>query len=172
MSFKNYIEPDKEKWGGKRGILFLPQYKFVYIKRKCEYWRKKNKLFFIFWRIIYQKYKIKYLIDIPAKAVIGRGFKIEHIGGIVINPEAILGENVTILNNVLIGMEKRGKRAGNPQIGNRVYIAAGVVIVGKIKIGNNVLIAANSFINFDVPDNSIVIGNRIIPNDFATQGYV
>lgn len=112
MSFKNYIEPDKEKWGGKRGILFLPQYKFVYIKRKCEYWRKKNKLFFIFWRIIYQKYKIKYLIDIPAKAVIGRGFKIEHIGGIVINPEAILGENVTILNNVLIGMEKRGKRAG------------------------------------------------------------
>lgn len=96
MSFKNHIEPDKEKWGGKRGILFLPQYKFVYIKRKCEYWRRKNKLFFIFWRIIYQKYKIKYLIDIPSKAVIGKGFKIEHIGGIVINPEAILGENVTI----------------------------------------------------------------------------
>lgn len=69
-------------------------------------------------------------------------------------------------------MEKRGKRAGNPQIGNRVYIAAGAVIVGKIKIGNNVLIAANSFVNFDVPDNSIVIGNKIMPNDFATQDYV
>ena len=42
MSFKNYIEPDKEKWGGKKGILFLPQYKFVYIKRKCEYWKEKT----------------------------------------------------------------------------------------------------------------------------------
>lgn len=49
MSFKNYIEPDKEKWGGgKRGILFLPQYKFVYIKRKCEYWRKKINYFLYF----------------------------------------------------------------------------------------------------------------------------
>lgn len=28
-----------------------------------------------------------------------------------------------------------------------------------VKIGNNVLIAPNAFVNFDVPDNSIVIGN-------------
>ena len=30
---------------------------------------------------------------------------------------------------------------------------------GGVKIGNNVLIAPNAFVNFDVPDNSIVIGN-------------
>lgn len=36
-----------------------------------------------------------------------------------------------------------------------------------MKIGNNVLIAPNAFVNFDVPDNSIVIGNpgQIIRRD-------
>lgn len=79
---------------------------------------------------------------------------------------------MTILNNVLIGMEKRGKRAGTPLIGNKIYIASGAVIVGKVKIGNNVFIAANSFVNFDVPDNSIVIGNKIIKNDKAIDSYI
>lgn len=64
------------------------------------------------------------------------------------------------------------KKAGTPLIGNKVYIAFGAVIVGKVKIGNNVLIAANSFVNFDVPDNSIVIRNKIIKNDKATDSYI
>lgn len=68
---------------------------------------RKNKLISILWRTVYQKYKIKYLMDIPSSTQIGQGFKIEHIGGIVINSEVILGNDVTILNNVLIGMEKR-----------------------------------------------------------------
>ncbi len=157
--------------GGRTNVL-LPQYKFVYLKRKCEYWKEKNKLISILWRMIYQKYKIKYLMDIPSSTQIGQGFKIEHIGGIVINSKAILGNNVTILNNVLIGMEKRGSRMGTPIIGDKVYIASGAVIVGKIKIGNNVLIAANSFVNFDVPDNSVVVGNKIISNLLATDSYI
>lgn len=69
-------------------------------------------------------------------------------------------------------MEKRGKRAGCPIIGNKVYIASGTVITGKVKIGNNVLIAANSFVNFDIPDNSIVIGNKIVKSDTATEYYI
>ena len=88
------------------------------------------------------------------------------------NPDAKLGNDVTILNNVLIGMEKRGKRTGSPDIGNKVYIASGAVITGKIKVGNNVLIAANSFVNFDVPNNSIVIGNKIIKSNKATDYYI
>src|SRR5699024_2352880 len=151
MKFSEYIAEDKNKWN-KKNLFLLPEYRFVYLKRKCEYWRSRNKALFIFWRLIYQRYEIRYLTNIPAQTLIGEGFKIEHLGGIVINSKAKLGENVTILNNVLIGMEKRGKRAGTPLIGSKVYIASGAVIVGKVKIGNNVLIAANSFVNFDVPD--------------------
>ncbi|WP_138272484.1 LbetaH domain-containing protein [Parabacteroides merdae] len=44
-------------------------------------------------------------------------------------------------------------------LGNSVWIGPNAVIVEKINIGDNVLIAANSYVNFDVPSNSIVIGN-------------
>ena len=49
------------------------------------------------------------------------------------------------------------------------------VIVGNARIGNNVLIAPNTFVNFDVPDNSIVIGSpgKIIPRDSSpTEKYI
>lgn len=172
MNFKKYIEMDKNRWKGKRHLFFIPQYRFVYLKQKCEFWRTQNKLYFCFWYLIYRKYKIKYLLDIPASVKIGPGFKIEHIGNIVINPSAKLGKNISILSGVLIGAEARGKRKGTPTIGNNVYLSANVVIVGNVNIGNNVLIAANTFVNFDVPDNSIVVGNKIIPSKQATRDYI
>jgi len=63
---------------------------------------------------------------------------------------------------------------GNPTIGNKVWIGAGAVIVGKINIGSNVLIAPNAFVNVDVPDNSLVIGNpcKIFPKENPCEGYL
>ena len=48
------------------------------------------------------------------------------------------------------------------------------MVVGRIHIGDDVLIAPNSFVNCDVPSHSIVVGNpcRIIPRENATEGYV
>ena len=48
------------------------------------------------------------------------------------------------------------------------------MIVGKINIGNNVLIAPNAYVNFDIPDNSVVTGNpaKVYPNENATEGYI
>ena len=39
---------------------------------------------------------------------------------------------------------------------------------------NDVLIAPLAYVNFNVPDHSIVIGNpgKIIPKENATQGYI
>lgn len=58
--------------------------------------------------------------------------------------------------------------------GNKVWIGVNSTIVGNIKIGDNVLIAPNSFVNCNVPSNSIVIGNPcfIKHNDKATEGYI
>lgn len=114
------------------------------------------------------------MMDIPAKVQIGKGLRIEHIGGIVINPEAVLGENITLLNGVLIGAQNRGKNKGMPVIGNYVWIGTNAIIVGGIHIGNNCLIAPGAYVNFNVPDNSIVLGNpgKIIPKSDATKGYI
>ena len=68
----------------------------------------------------------------------------------------------------------RGKRKGVPTIGNRVCIHSNAVVVGNIKIGDDVVIAPNAFVNFDVPDHSIVIGNpgMIKHKENATEGFI
>lgn len=71
-------------------------------------------------------------------------------------------------------MAYRGEKTGTPTIGDRVWIGTGAVIVGKINIGQNVLIAPLTYVNCDVPNDCIVIGNpaRIIANTHATDGYI
>lgn len=73
-----------------------------------------------------------------------------------------------------IGYERRGKRQGAPTIGNNVWIGSNAVIVGKVEVGSDILIAPGAFVNFDVPDHSIVIGNPgvIIRKENATKGYM
>lgn len=90
------------------------------------------------------------------------------------NPKVSIGRNCNVYNGVTIGKEKRGLREGNPVIGDQVWIGANAVIVGKIKVGNDVMIAPGAFVNFDVPDHSIVLGNpaRIIHKENATEGYI
>lgn len=46
--------------------------------------------------------------------------------------------------------------------------------MGGITIGEDVLISPNSFVNFDIPNHSIVIGNpgRIHFRENATEGYI
>ena len=40
------IEADRARWKGKKNLFILPQFKFVKLKRKCEYWKRKNKLIY------------------------------------------------------------------------------------------------------------------------------
>ncbi len=113
-------------------------------------------------------------IQIPARTQIGEGFYIGHLGRVIIHPDARLGKNINIATGVTIGMENRGKRKGVPVIGDECWIGANSVIVGNIKVGNDVLIAPLTYVNFDIPAHSIVIGNpgRIIPRENATADYI
>ena len=101
-------------------------------------------------------------IDIPADTKIGEGLKISHPNGIVINGNAILGKNVSIRCNTVIGGDFSGQNA--PVIGDNVNIGANVCIIGNIHVGNNVDIGAGTVVVKDVPDDAIVVGNpsRII----------
>lgn len=44
-----------------------------------------------------------------------------------------------------------------PQIGDNVYLCSGSRVIGKVNIGNNVVIAPNSLIIKDVPDNAVMV---------------
>ena len=45
------------------------------------------------------------------------------------------------------------------EIMDNVFIGCNSIILGGVKIGNNVVIAAGSVVTKDVPDNSVVAGN-------------
>lgn len=113
-------------------------------------------------------------IQISPSTKIGPGFYIGHLGRVVIHPHVIIGKNCNVATGVTIGKEIRGKRSGVPTLGDNVWIGTNAVIVGNITIGNDVLIAPLSFVNFNVPDHSIVVGNpaTIHYSDCATLGYI
>lgn len=123
----------------------------------------------------YKLYRLcrKYGIEIKTDTVIGPGFVMVHPYNITISPQAVLGENVTILKGATIGVSW-GKLPGAPKIGNSVYIGLNSTLLGGIKVGDYVLIGPNSFVNQDVPNHSIVIGNpcKIIHREKAADRYL
>lgn len=162
----------KSKKGCLKGWFKIPQLRFLLIFRLASTF--KNFFFKLFLKILHRHYAIKYGYQIPIGTQIGKGLYLGHWGSIVINPLAILGENCNLAQGVTIGQTNRGTKQGVPVIGSRVWIGTNAVVVGKIRIGDNVLIAPNSYVNTDVPDNSIVLGNpaQIIPRQNATEGYI
>lgn len=51
---------------------------------------------------------------------------------------------------------------GAPVISDNVWIGTNAVIVGAVHMGTDVLIAPNSYVNCDVPEHSIVLGNLCV----------
>ncbi|WP_415325231.1 serine acetyltransferase [Chryseobacterium sp. MMS23-Vi53] len=150
-----------------------PNLHFIYILRKAQQSGKKS-LPGIFWRIVLRHYQIKYGFQIYPETEIGDGFYLGHWGSLVINPKVKIGKNCNIAQGVTIGQQNRGGKAGFPVVGDEVWIGTNAVIVGGITIGNNVLVAPNAYVNFDVPANSVVMGNpaKIYETKNATESYI
>lgn len=148
--------------------------KYVLLWRKAVYYRGKNLLKSKICNYRLMKMSNKTQIQIPLETTIGKGLYIGHLGRIIISPFATLGDNINLSTGITIGAANRGERKGAPTIGNNVWIGTNAVIVGKINIGNDVMIAPGAFVNMDVPDHSIVIGNPgvIHHRDNATEGYI
>jgi len=173
------IKADLYRHGGLDGTkgflkgLLIPDFKYMYLLRKASQ-HKKYSFFGLFYRFFLRKYGYRYGFQIPVETQIGEGFYIGHFGPIVINAETKIGKNCNITHGVTIGKTFRGKLKGTPILGDNIWIGTGSVIVGNIKIGSNVMIAPNSFVNIDIPSNSLVLGNpaKIIIKENPTQGYI
>ena len=153
-------------------MLRPPELRYIALFRKANTCKLKPLKLFYTVRLKLMSYRTT--IQIPARTEIGEGFYIGHSGRVIINPEAKIGKNVNVSTGVIIGRENRGPRMGSPTLAGDCWIGANAVIVGNVHIGEDVLIAPLSFVNFDVPPHSVVVGNpaKIIHKENATEEYI
>lgn len=178
------LRADQFRYLGRSGVrafvsayLDSPGFRFTYYLRKVSFYSGRKKsiwiLAYIYHRVLYHRYRFRYGFDISPNTRIGPGLYIGHFGGVVISPFAVLGANVNIAQGVTIGAESRGARKGAPTLGDRVWVGAHAIIVGKISIGNDALIAPGAFVNFDVPPMAVVLGNPgKVVSDSGSVGYI
>jgi serine O-acetyltransferase len=93
--------------------------------------------------------------DIPLNSKIGGGLLIPHPNGIVIHPDAQIGPNCLIFQQVTIGA---GSKPGLPIIEGHVDIGAGAKILGGIRIGAHARIGANAVVLHDIPGGATAAG--------------
>ena len=87
--------------------------------------------------------------------------KLPHgLNGIIISPNVHIGKNCTIFHQVTIGNDYRDVN-NIPIIGDNVTIYPGAKIVGKVIIGNNVEIGANTVVTKDVPSDTLVVTGSV-----------
>lgn len=163
----------KENWLSMHRLFINPNLHYIYRFRKAQHYanaglRGKIERF----RLL--RLMKKYGFQIYPETQIGDGFYLGHWGTVIINKNTIIGKNCNIAPGVVIGQTNRGKRMGVPVIGDNVWIGSNAVIVGNIRIGNNVLIAPCSYVTTDVPDNSIVSCNpaTISQKENTTDDYI
>jgi serine O-acetyltransferase len=97
-------------------------------------------------------------IEIHPAAHVGRRLFIDHGMGVVIGETTVLGDEVTIYQDVTLGGTGKEEGKRHPTIGNRVVIGAGSRVLGNIEIGHNSRIGAGSVVLRSVPDDSTVVG--------------
>jgi serine O-acetyltransferase len=177
---RRYSKSDLYRYRGKTGFgTFLktffqePGYRYIFYYRLARAYGKIPVMGAIA-KFLLRRCSHRFSMQIPYDTNIGEGFYIGHFGTIIVNKLATIGKNCNITAGVTIGQANRGKYEGVPAIGDSVWIGGNAVIVGKIIIGNDVLIAPGAYVNFDVPDHSVVIGNPAVikSKEDATNGYI
>ena len=116
-----------------------------------------RKLCSLVYRVLYKLVQIVTGIELPCEVELGRNFVIDHFGGIVVSGYARFGDNCRIRNGVVVGLARTDDPCA-PVIGDNVDIGAGAKVLGRIRVGNNVMIGANAVVTRDVPDDCIAVG--------------
>jgi serine O-acetyltransferase len=103
-------------------------------------------------------------IDLSWRTQAGGGLSLAHGFGLVVNPCAQIGNNVTLFNGVTLGRRDRISREGErlteyPILEDDVWVGPHAIIVGGVIIGRGSRIAGGAFITRSIPPYSVVSGN-------------
>lgn len=98
------------------------------------------------------------------------GSNFNRLNGVILDPSHCwlieIGDNVTMAPRVHILCHDASTKQfigytkiGRVTIGDNVFIGADSVILPDVNVGNNVVIGANSTVTHDIPDNCVVAGS-------------
>lgn len=136
---------------GERAILRKHQA----LLRKREYHTNAgHKLRALYFRIRLSQYQSRYALHIPCN-VCAKGLRIMHLGPILINGNAAVGENCCLHINT--GIVAGGTNDEAPVLGNNVVVGIGAVILGGVHIADYTAIGANAVVNKDVCEENIAV---------------
>ena len=164
---EDWLTYERDIW--RQGLWIMAVYRFGQWRYRIKYGIVRKPLSLVY-KLLKIASQILTGIELPCETRVGRRFKIEHFGGIIISGDAVFGDDVVVRNGVTIGLRHTNVR-GAPIIGDRVDIGAGAKLLGPIRIGDDVLVGANAVVIRDVPANSIAVGvpARIIPRNKCPQ---
>lgn len=92
--------------------------------------------------------------DIPLNCRIAGGLMLPHPNGVVIHPDAEIGPNCLLFQQVTLGSSPDGA----PRLGGNVVVGAGAKLLGAVRIGENAKIGANAVVLRDVPAGATAVG--------------
>lgn len=160
--YEEYLEMDKIALhrNRKRPKFNDLVWKYEILLRKCEYYKNCKKGFLNLLILKYFKYK-KYRLELYTNIQIplntcGKGLGIAHMGPIIINSKARIGDYCRIHVGVNIGTNA-WSISEVPKLGNYIYIGPGAKLFGNIQIADNVAIGANAVVNKSFLESGITI---------------
>lgn len=129
--------------------------KHLVLLRKTEYYTNRGiKLAAKFYHFRLERFQNKYGLHIPLNTC-GKGLRIMHVGPVLINGSATVGEDCTFhINTALVA---GGTNDDAPYLEDGVVLGIGSVVLGKTHISRNVAIGANAVVNKDVEEEDITV---------------
>ena len=97
-------------------------------------------------------------VDIHPAVPVGRGVFIDHATGVVIGETAVIGNDVSILQEVTLGGTGKQRGDRHPKVRDGVLLSAGAKVLGNIEIGRGAKVGAGSVVLADVPPCATVAG--------------
>lgn len=134
----------------------------IYLIRTMQYSASHKGIFYFFRTLLIQKRLLqKYSMHISPYCIIGKGLHLPHPIGIVIGKHVIIGEYCSIYQCVTLGGGRTGdvKKHNQPTIGDNVTIFAGAMVLGKLHVNDNSIIAANSVLLKDTEGSGVYAGS-------------
>jgi serine O-acetyltransferase len=97
-------------------------------------------------------------IEIHPGAQLGRRLLIDHGMGVVIGETAVVGDDVTLYQQVTLGGVSLDPGKRHPTVEDGVVIGAGAAVLGPLTIGKGARVGSNAVVLKDVAPGATVVG--------------